>query len=265
MTTWGPPRLVATDLDGTLLHSDGTVSPRTRAVIARVEAAGVPFVLATGRPPRWMAQVVEQTGHRGIALCANGALVYDLHTERVVEARLITQEDALEVVHALRRAVPGVAFAVESAEARFGHEPAYRPRWDMDDKDVLPVEELTARGIAKLLVRHEEMTGAELHQAASEALGPLVETTWSSDDGLLEVGVGGVTKATALAGIASQLGVEAEEVVAFGDMPNDIAMLSWAGRGVAVAGAHPDVVAVADEVTASNEDDGVAEVLSRWF
>jgi Cof subfamily protein (haloacid dehalogenase superfamily) len=256
---------VATDLDGTLLRADGTVSERTRDVIARIEAAGVPFVMATGRPPRWMAQVVEQTGHRGIALCANGALVYDLHTERVLEAQLITQEDALQVVHALRRAVPGVSFAVESAEARFGHEPAYRPRWDMDDKDVLPVEELTARGIAKLLVRHEEMTGAELHQAASEALGPLVETTWSSDDGLLEVGVGGVTKATALAGVASQLGVAAEEVVAFGDMPNDIAMLSWAGRGVAVAGAHPDVVAVADEVTASNDDDGVAEVLDRWF
>jgi len=97
---------VATDLDGTLLRSDGTVSPETRAVIARVEAAGVPFVMATGRPPRWMAQVVEQTGHRGVALCANGALVYDLHTEQIVEARLISPEDALQVVHALRRAVP---------------------------------------------------------------------------------------------------------------------------------------------------------------
>jgi Cof subfamily protein (haloacid dehalogenase superfamily) len=259
------PRLVATDLDGTLLRSDGTVSPETRAVIARVEAEGVPFVMATGRPPRWMAQVVEQTGHRGVALCANGALVYDLHTEKIVEARLISAEDALQVVHALRQAVPGVAFAVESAQARFGHEPAYRPRWDMDDKDVLPVEQLTARGIAKLLVRHEEMTGAELHAAASEALGALVETTWSSDDGLLEVGVGGVTKATALAAVAAEAGVAPEDVIAFGDMPNDIAMLAWAGRGIAVADAHPDVIAVADDVTGSNDDDGVAEYLSRWF
>lgn len=264
MTAWAP-RLVATDLDGTLLRSDGTVSPTTRAIIARVETAGVPFVLATGRPPRWMSQVVEQTGHRGVALCANGALVYDLHTERVAEARLISPEDALQVVHALRRAVPGVAFAVESPQARFGHEPEYRPRWDMDDKDVLPAEQLIARGIAKLLVRHEEMTGAELHQAASAALGALVETTWSSDDGLLEVGVGGVTKATALAAVATEVGVAPEDVVAFGDMPNDIAMLTWAGLGVAVANAHPDVVAVADEVTASNDDDGVAAVLSRWF
>jgi hydroxymethylpyrimidine pyrophosphatase-like HAD family hydrolase len=135
----------------------------------------------------------------------------------------------------------------------------------MGDKDVLPVEELTARGIAKLLVRHEDMTGEELHRAASEALGALVETTWSSDDGLLEVGVGGVTKATALAAVASDVGVSPEDVVAFGDMPNDIAMLAWAGRGIAVADAHPDVLAVADDVTASNDDDGVAEYLSRWF
>src|SRR3712207_3885891 len=81
-----PPRLVASDLDGTLVRSDGTVSDRTRAALEAVEAAGSVLVLVTGRPPRWMHPVVEATGHRGIAVCANGALVYDLHTERVVRS-----------------------------------------------------------------------------------------------------------------------------------------------------------------------------------
>ena len=82
------------------------------------------------RPPRWMGPVIEQTGHRGLAVCANGALVYDLHTETVVEEHLLEPEIAAAVVHALRDAVPGLAFAVERGERGFAHEPAYRPGWD---------------------------------------------------------------------------------------------------------------------------------------
>ena len=259
------PRLVATDLDGTLLRSDNTVGPRTLAVLARVEEAGVPFVMVTGRPPRWMAPVVQATGHRGIAVCANGALVYDLHTERVVESHLLTRDAAAEVVAALRRDVPGVAFAAEDADAVFGHEAEYVVRWETDGMKVAPVEELCAKGVAKLLVRHEGMTGDELLRAARLALGPLAETTHSSSDGLLEVSAAGVSKASGLAAYAEEHGVDASEVVAFGDMPNDLPMLRWAGHAVAMANAHPDVLEVADEVTARNDDEGVADVLERWF
>ncbi len=263
--TGAAPRLVATDLDGTVVRSDGTISARTTAAIARLEELGVPFVMVTGRPPRWMAPVAEATGHRGLAVCANGALLYDLHTERVVRSHLLDADAAAQVVTALREQVPGVSFAAEDADAVFGHEPSYQVRWKTDGMKVGPVEQLYARGVAKLLVRHEGMTGDELLAAARAALGGLAETTHSSADGLLEISAAGISKASGLAAYAEERGVDAAQVVAFGDMPNDLPMLAWAGHAVAVANAHPDVLAAADEVTASNDDDGVAQVLDRWF
>ncbi len=264
------PRLVASDLDGTLVRSDGSISGRTRKALAAVEEAGAVLVLVTGRPPRWMAPVVEETGHRGIAVCANGALVYDLHTERVVRSHLIDADAAAEVVAALRRDIPGIAFAVEKGPVDgvpggFAREEVYRPRWDVAEVEVAPVEELFAAGAVKLLARHEEMGSDELLAVARQSLGALAEATHSSNDGLLEISASGISKASGLASLAEEHGVDAAEVVAFGDMPNDVPMISWAGHGVAVENAHPDVKAVADEVTASNDDDGVAQVLERLF
>ncbi len=259
------PRLVASDLDGTLVRSDLTVGPRTLAVLERVEAAGVPFVMVTGRPPRWMAQVSEQTGHRGLAVCANGAVLYDLHTEQVVRSHLLDASAAAEVVAALRRDVPGVAFAAEASDTGFGHEPDYRVRYDVADLRVAPVEELTAAGVTKLLVRHEGMTGDELLAAARASLGDTATLTHSSGDGLLEISAAGISKASGLAALVEDRGLTADDVVAFGDMPNDLPMLAWAGHAVAMANAHPEVLALADEVTASNDDEGVAQVLERWF
>ena len=258
------PRLVASDLDGTLVRSDGTVSPRTVAAIAAVEAAGAPFVMVTGRPSRWMHPLVEATGHRGLAVCANGAVLYDLHTERVVEAHLLSTEVAVEVVEALRREVPGIAFAVEHPERGFGHEATYVPRWEQPEPPQ-PVEDLVHGGVIKLLGRHEEYGSDELLAAARAALGDLAECTHSSDDGLLEISAVGVSKASGLAAFAASHGIDAGDVIAFGDMPNDIPMLLWAGRGVAMGNGHPEVLEVADEVTGPVDDDGVADVLERWF
>lgn len=258
------PRLVASDLDGTLVRSDGTVSPRTVAAIAAVEAAGTPFVMVTGRPSRWMHPLVEATGHRGLAICANGAVLYDLHSERVVEAHLLTPDLAAEVVTALRAAVPGIAFAVEHPERGFGHEATYVPRWEQPEQPQ-DVEALYDGGVIKLLGRHDDYGSDDLLAAAREALGDLAECTHSSDDGLLEISAVGISKASGLAAFAASHGIEAADVIAFGDMPNDIPMLSWAGHGVAMGNGHPEVLAVADEVTGSVDDDGVADVLQRWF
>ena len=268
--SWGPPRLVATDLDGTIVRSDGTISDRTRAAIERIEQAGALFVMVTGRPPRWMAPVADATGHRGLAVCANGALVYDLHTERVVRSSLIDAEAAAEVVAALRRDVPGITFGVEKPPTDglpggFSREDVYVPRWDVAEVQVESVEQMIANGAVKLLARHEEMGSDELLAAARSSVGALVETTHSSADGLLEISAGGISKASGLAALADEWDVDASAVVAFGDMPNDLPMLTWAGLGIAVANAHPDVLAAADEVTARNDDDGVAQVLERWF
>jgi len=266
VTLIGPPRLVATDLDGTLVRSDGTVSARSRELIAAVEDAGAVFVMVTGRPSRWMKDVAEQTGHHGIAVCANGAVVYDLHTEHVVESFLLPAGVAADVARALRAEIPGIAFAVERVELPFAHEPSYRPRWDSADPITqAPVEELLSADVVKLLARHEALGPDTLLAAARAVVGETATLTHSSSDGLLEISAAGVSKATGLAVVAAERGISASEVVAFGDMPNDLPMLAWAGLGVAVANAHPEVRELADEITASNDDDGVAEVLSRWF
>jgi Cof subfamily protein (haloacid dehalogenase superfamily) len=260
------PALVATDLDGTVVRSDGTISDRSRQLLAAVEEAGVVLVLVTGRPPRWMPPIVEATGHRGVAICANGAVVYDLHTSAVVRHSLLSADALRDIVEALRRDLPGIAFAVERHDTGFAHEPSYRPRWDSSDaKAVRPIEELLGDGAVKLLGRHERMDADELLAAAHVSVGALATLTHSSRDGLLEISAAGVSKASALAELAAEHGIDAADVVAFGDMPNDVPMLTWAGHGVAVANAHPDVLAIADEVTASNDDDGVAQVLARWF
>ncbi len=259
------PRLVASDLDGTLVRSDSSISDRTRDVLARVEQAGALFVMVTGRPPRWMAQVARDTGHHGLAVCANGALVYDLHTERVVQDFRLDGPTALSLVNELRARVPGIAFAVEKGLEGFGRESAYVPRWDNGEVLVAPVEELVEPGVVKLLARVEGTPSDDLLARAREAVGALAECTHSSDDGLVEISASGVSKASGLAVLAGEWGVGADDVIAFGDMPNDLPMLAWAGRSVAMGNAHPDVLAAADEVTATNDDDGVARVLERWF
>jgi Cof subfamily protein (haloacid dehalogenase superfamily) len=259
-----PVRLVATDLDGTLLRADGSVSERTRAALALVEDAGATLVLATGRPPRWMRLVADQVGHRGFAVCSNGALVYDLHDERELSRTVLSPDIGLAVVEAVRRSLPDATFGVEHGHS-FGHEPAYEVLGDFGDVYVGKVEELFGRPAVKLLIRHAGYEVDALAAKVREIAGDLAEYTFSGKDPLIEVAVKGVTKAATLAVLCEQRGIDASEVVAFGDMPNDVGMLSWAGTSYAVGNAHPEVLAVVDHVTGTNEEDGVAQVLERIF
>ena len=259
-------RGVATDLDGTIVRSDGNISPRTRDALTQAEQAGALVVLVTGRPPRWLDGVAEATGHHGLAICANGAVVYDLHTEQIVETHPLSVEVARELVTQLRSAIPGLGFAVETVDDGFAHEVAYRPKWTVDTDPVASADELLTQPLVKLLARHRELDSDALLAAARKAVGvEMANLTHSSRDGLLEISAAGVSKATTLASLCEEHGLAASQVIAFGDMPNDLPMLTWAGRAVAVANAHPDVLAVVDEVTSSNDDDGVAVVLEREF
>ena len=267
------PRLVATDVDGTLLGPDEELSARTQAVVGRMVAAGVPLVLATGRPPRWIPRVCDALGVYALTVAANGAVLYDAATDRVLAAETLDTDALAEVVAGLRAAVPGCGLAVERvgagafdrADEQFVSEPAYVHAWPLPDHRYVAPGELLAEPVIKVLARHPTLDSATMAASARRAVGHLVDVTYSAGGGLLECAVLGVTKAHGLALAAAHLGVDAADVVAFGDMPNDLAMLAWAGHGVAVANAHPDVLYVADEVTASNLDDGVASVLERWF
>ena len=260
-------RLVATDLDGTLLRPDGSVSSYTVDVLARARAAALPVVFATGRPPRWMPAVVDVTGHVGAAICANGALVIDLVDGRVLERHPIPHDVLVEVVETLRTEVPGIAFAIEYAPVDdgqpFAHEHDYRARYPVDDAHRGPdVRSLAAgRDVVKLLARPVSAGGdADAFLARGEAhVAQLVTLTHSdADDVLLEMSAPGVSKGAALAAYAHRLGLAARQVAAVGDMPNDVPMLAWAGVPMAVDGAHRSVVEAAAAVLPGPDHDGVA-------
>jgi hydroxymethylpyrimidine pyrophosphatase-like HAD family hydrolase len=262
-------RMVATDLDGTIVRPDGTISGRTVAALQACLDAGVLVVYVTGRPMRWMAEVVDQTGHRGTALCGNGAVVYDLADEQVISAKVLEPQVALDVAARLVEVLPDAAFAVETL-AGFRLEPGFQPHWDDTSRTFRSgrLAELLDDdpGLLKLLCRSESSLADDMLSKAIPVLDGLAAPTHSNPrDCLLEVSALGVGKASALAELAAEHGIAAADVVAFGDMPNDLDMLGWAGRGYAMRGGHADVLAVAELVAPPVTEDGVAQVLEAML
>ena len=252
-------RLVATDLDGTLLRSDGSFSDRTLAALARVQDAGITVVFVSARSPRTVPLDADRAGVRGYTICGNGAITYDLSERRIITHRPLAPDVAARVVTALRAAAPGVAFGCE-LELEFGHEPAYVRAKPDHPAEVLDALELVRRPVTKLVAQHGTLPLADLFTLATGAAGDDVVVTISGTQ-FVEVTAGGVTKAAAVEVLAERLEIVRDEVIAFGDNLNDIPLLTWAGRGVAVANAQPEVLDAADEVTLSNDEDGVAVVL----
>jgi HAD superfamily hydrolase (TIGR01484 family) len=260
------PQLVATDLDGTIVRSDGTISARTVAAFARAQAAGARFVLVTGRPPRVMAPVAAAFGHRGTAICSNGAVEYDMRTGTVTERMLIEPAALAAAAAALRAAIPGIGIAVEYPDGRAADDVFEAISWDLNAAIPRPGEDaLFARPAAKLLGRHLAYTPDELLALAAPVLDGLVMVSHSNGKGLIEAAAVGVSKATAVAELAARYGIGAEAVIAFGDMPNDLPLMAWAGTSCAVANAHPDVLAAATRVIGGNDADGVAEYLEGLY
>lgn len=259
-------RLVASDLDGTIVRGDGTISPRTLAALRACERVGVDIVFVTGRPPRWMAPVAEATGHTGVAVCGNGAVIYDLAAERIVRTRALTVEAVRETVKALRGALPDAVFALETL-AGYRREPEFLPHHETAAAAMAaPIDELLVDDpvVLKVLCRDEGSTADPMLAAARVVLGGISEPCHSSTTGsMLEMSAVGVSKASTLAELAVERGILAAQVVAFGDMPNDVPMLRWAGRGFAMADGHPEAIAAADETAPACGDDGVAQVLER--
>jgi HAD superfamily hydrolase (TIGR01484 family) len=260
------PRLVATDLDGTIVRRDGTISPRTVAAFALAEKAGALVVFVTGRPPRVMPPVAEAFGRRGMAICANGALTYDLSTGAVLAGRLIEPEHIAAAAQALRKAIPGIGIAVEYADGHAADDVYQAATWEVNTSIPRPGDdELFARPAAKLLGRHMDYTPDELLTLATPVLDGIVFVSHSNGKSLIEASAAGVSKASAVAELAATHGILPAEVVAFGDMPNDLPLLSWAGTSCAVANAHPDVLTAATHVIGPVADDGVAVYLESLF
>ncbi len=259
------PRLVATDLDGTLLHSDGTVTDRTRAVLAQLDDLGIPVVFTTGRPVRWMEDLWESVGGHGLAICSNGGIVYDVARREVRDFWPVPRQVGLSIAEQLRVAVPGTRFAIEHTAGWASEADFPRHADDRAEQVRGDLGEVFGDDVVKILAVHRELDAEEFWRQVEAVVGDQVVTTWSSSFALVEISAASVTKATTLATVAAEMGVGPEGVVAFGDMPNDLAMLEWAGRSYAMANAHASVKDLADHLAPSNDDDGVAVVLSDVF
>jgi Cof subfamily protein (haloacid dehalogenase superfamily) len=267
------PGLIASDVDGTLLDEDERVTPRTRAAVRAAVAAGATFVLATGRPPRWISPVVDGLGLAPMAVCANGAVIYDPATDRIVSAHTLSPDVLAELADIAMHVVPGAGLAVErvgrsahdAATPQFVSSPGYEHAWLNPDNTEVSMEDLLSAPAVKLLIRKAGAQSADMAAELIKHIGPQGDITYSTNNGLIEVVPAGISKATGIAELAGPLGLTDADIVAFGDMPNDVPMLSWARRGVAMGNAHPEAKAAADEVTTTNAEDGVAHVLERWW
>lgn len=259
-------RLVASDLDGTIVGPDNRISDRTVNAFQKCVDAGVDVVFVTGRPPRWLNPLREQMGHTGTVICSNGAILYDLEAGEITWSRSLELDGMFEAAGIIRSLYPAARFAAETVEG-FHLEPGFLESTGADLLgEVTPAPLRTSLGadarVVKFLARVDDVHPDEFLEAVQPAVAHLVSTTHSAPSvPLLEMSASGLDKVVTLAEYAGSRGIKPAEVVAFGDMPNDLRMLGWAGRGYAMASGHPQVRAAASAIAPPFAEDGVAQVL----
>ncbi|MFE7413237.1 HAD family hydrolase [Streptomyces laurentii] len=260
-----PYRLVATDLDGTLLRADESVSVRTRDALKAAAAAGAAHIIVTGRGVPWTRPILDDLGYEGIAVCGQGAQVYHAGERRLLTSLTLDRKLGALAMAKLEAKVGPLALAASrdglDGEVLVG--PGYRhqdgplPYVPFEDPAAVWAEPLT-----KLYIQHPTLSDDELTRVARQTVGGLVDVVLAGPD-IVEIVPLGLSKATGLSLAARRLKVKPVDTIAFGDMPNDIPMFGWAAHGVAMANAHQELKAVSHEVTGSNEEDGIATVLER--
>ncbi|MFD0316061.1 HAD family hydrolase [Streptomyces flavalbus] len=259
-----PYRLIATDLDGTLLRSDESVSARTRDALAAATAAGAAHIVVTGRAVPWTRHILDDLGYQGLAVCGQGAQVYHAGEHRLLTSVTLDRQLA-GVALAKIEAEVGPLFLAASRDGLEGDVivgPGYAISEHLPAVPFTDASDLWAAPLNKLYIQHPTLSDDELAKVADRVAGGFVTVTMAGE-GIVELLPLGLSKATGLSLAARRLGVRSAETIAFGDMPNDLPMFAWASYGVAMANAHESLRAVADEVTSSNEEDGIAVVLER--
>ncbi|MEV0219394.1 HAD family hydrolase [Streptomyces sp. NPDC050704] len=259
-----PYKLVATDLDGTLLRSDDTVSERTREALAAATVAGAAHLVVTGRAVRWTRHILDELGYEGLAVCGQGAQLYDAGAHRLLTSVTLDRQLAGLALAKIEAEVGPLALAAsrDGVDGDVLIGPGYQMQGLLQTVPFTDIAELWAAPLTKMYIQHPRLTDDELASAAQLAVGGLVSITMAGE-GIVEILPLGLSKATGLSLAARRLGVKAVDTIAFGDMPNDIPMFAWSAHGVAMANAHEELKAVADEMTLSNEEDGIAVVLER--
>lgn len=260
-----PIRMIASDLDGTVLGHDFRFRPRTVDAIRAAQASGIHVVFVTGRPMRWLDPLREQLDHEGVVICSNGAVVYDLSADLVVESSLFPARDAFAVMDEVAARHPGTLFAAETLEGVFtDHGWARTDRMEIGDPLVGALRERVpeGQGLVKFLAKLDTADPQEYFRALAELVAGRLSVTHSvAEAPLVEMGQKGLTKARTLEQYAAERGIRPHEVMAFGDMPNDLEMLTWAAHGYAMASGHPAVARAVGRVAPPFEEDGVAQVI----
>jgi Cof subfamily protein (haloacid dehalogenase superfamily) len=266
--------VVALDIDGTLLKwvtdtgaAEEQVPAAVREAVHRAYDAGAEIVLASGRSPHGMTTVADQLGlpregrDRLWIVASNGSVVLRYPPVTVVHEETF---DARDAVYAILQRHPSALVAVEERGVGYRLNDHFPPGELTGDMIVTPVEELVAQPVSRVIIRDPSSTADEFVALGRELglQGTSYVVGWTA---WLDLAPVGVSKASGLSYVVDQLGLEPSDVLAIGDGRNDIEMLSWAGRGVAMGHAPDEVKEVADAVASSVDEDGAAEELSRWF
>ncbi len=258
------PRLIASDMDGTLLDSHSAITKRTKRAIVAATDSGIEFLAATGRSHRTAGPLLSPIPAIRWALCSNGAVLYDLHEERVV-SMLLLPNDLDDTLERLQADLPDVGFGWETPDGlfcdaqmtaimtqRYGSDPWARPAEP-------PLGEVSDR-LIKILVGHPTLEPSELTIVLGDRFGEQLEVS-SSGAHFAEMTADGAEKGTALARLCAEIDVAQSTTVAFGDQLNDLGMLRWVERGYAMENADPEVKAVTPWRAPSHANNGVAQVV----
>ena len=263
------PKLVAFDVDGTLITYDGVCSDRTRAVIAELREAGVAISIATGRPLAALEETMDLIGQFDFAVCGNGGVVVDVSTGATIRQSTIAGATTERIVRSMRTKLPGIGTAVDVGDRTIeehGFERRVPPRSGIVAvDDVLEALGSPCPDVARLVFFHDDFDH-DLPGLARVLASDLDDTTEIFHGVILpivEVIPAGDNKAVGLDALTAHLGVTAADTMAFGDGANDLEMLAWVGTGVAMANSADVTLEQADVVTASVEDDGVAVFLEQ--
>ena len=262
----GLPKLIATDLDGTLVRSDDTVSAYTHEVLDRVRAAGIRIVGATGRGPRLTSLTRNDIRVADFLVLAQGGWVLDQAESSYLLRSRLPGPLLADALTRLEAEVGRLSVMVEALE----HDDSplwgdYDPTWRYPVVvERRPRAACLTGDVIKAFARSFDYHVDELLEVARRIVPADVASVTQAGLNYVEICPANVNKGTGLAVVAESVGVDPQDVLVFGDMPNDLPMFAWAGWSrVAVANAHPSLMAVADEVTLSNDDDGVAVYLDK--
>lgn len=261
------PRLVALDIDGTLVDADNNISPAVESAVAGVRSAGSHVVLSTGRGLIGTRPVAQRLGlPKPYLVCSNGAVTARLHsdTHAGTEVLDVVTFDPRPMLDLLLERLPGVLVAVEEIGVGYRVNKPFPDGEISGEIRVHPLEELVSKPVTRVILREPDLRPDDFLDVI-DRVGLHGVAYYVGYTAWLDLAPDGVSKASGLAKVAERLGVRQADVLAIGDGSNDVEMLEWAGRGVAMGNATPGVQAAGDAVTAALAEDGVAVELARWF